>query len=692
MLALRALWRKIKRYLDLTKTKPRNVAAGVALGAFLAFVPEKCGLVAFVLFVVAMTGASGTAAALVGVLLKTVSIYVLDDRAHAIGMAINESDFARGHAGLWNLPGVALLGLERYHVMGGAVLGLIAAIPGFIIGYRLQGVVVRLRGKFDEKMALRKKAKLEDAARAKSEKEGGDVAAAVAAVAAAWQKEQDEKNAPRPPASFGKKAWGLVPKKWLVLALVLVVFDLVGAKPAVKWALQEKFPTELAKAMGVGRDASGQVAQAGKITWDDAGYEVSLLRGHVVMANLHVANPKNPKEDLLVAKLVDMKVDFVALLRRQFVVELMTLDAPQLAVTRAEDGTLSVEPNPMADAPRTDPGADWSERAQKAMERIKKEREERKKKAAEEKKAQKEGKSEELANAKKKPATVDEALKRAALGLPGANDELAAPPRWTVKKVQLNGFAVKVQDPKESVPSFQFKDGLVLESTQDQRANGKPIQCDLVGSLVDAAQREQGKVEIHFTADPPEKTDAEDQKPVGWKLGVKLVDVDLREVDGMIARTIPLRFEKGKATITLDAHGHGLDGDLDAAPKIALKELDARARNPGQPICGMDATRVAQEVTNCGAFEMNDVKITGSVLAPKVEVGDTLKNLVVQGGINYGKKAAAEQLNKGVDKAVEKLGGKIPGVDEKKADDLKKGAGGLLDKGLGGFGIGGDKK
>jgi len=41
------------------------------------------------------------------------------------------------------------------------------------------------------------------------------------------------------------------------------------------------------------------------------------------------------------------------------------------------------------------------------------------------------------------------------------------------------------------------------------------------------------------------------------------------------------------------------DGDLDAAPKISFKDVVAKPRNPGDPICGMDGAKVAEEVTNC---------------------------------------------------------------------------------------------
>src|SRR5690242_9076483 len=119
------LYHEIKDYFDLTKEEPRNVALGAALAAFLAFVPLKCGIVALIVFLIGMTDASGTVAALLAIVLKPLSMFVFDDTSVNIGRSLVESDFARAHAGFFNAPGVALLGLERYHVTGGLVLGLI---------------------------------------------------------------------------------------------------------------------------------------------------------------------------------------------------------------------------------------------------------------------------------------------------------------------------------------------------------------------------------------------------------------------------------------------------------------------------------------------------------------------------------------------------------------------------------------
>src|SRR5207302_1913905 len=130
---MRALSTRIKGYFDPLRAEPRDVALGAALAAFLGFVPLECGLIGLVVFVIGMTRASGIVAAVLGLVLKPLSVFVCDDTSVKIGRAICDSDWARNHAALWTAPGVTLLGLERYHVMGGAILGLVAAVPFYFV-------------------------------------------------------------------------------------------------------------------------------------------------------------------------------------------------------------------------------------------------------------------------------------------------------------------------------------------------------------------------------------------------------------------------------------------------------------------------------------------------------------------------------------------------------------------------------
>lgn len=652
-------YKEIKSYFDLTKAKPKSVALGAALAAFLAFVPLKSGLVALVVFLIGMTSASGTVAALLTLVLKPLSMLVLDATSVSIGQKICESDFAKSHAGLWNAPGIALLGLEKYHVMGGAVMGLMAAVPFFIVFYRLQIVVNKVREKAVEK------------ATALKQKRAEEKALAAGATPEAAKLAGEEAIAPKPPKQpgfFGKLLgvyykWRKIPlKKWIALAIVLAVFELFIAKPMLRKVLKENFPDGLAKAMGM-VDADGNVVQRGKVDFDDATFDFSLVRGTLHLENLQVTNPKNPTENLFQAKKIDAKVSSFALLRRQFLVESVELDTPQLAVAREADGTLGVEPKPATPVPPAAQNQDWATKAKSYFERAKKEYDERQKKKEEEKKAGEKGEKKPGDATAKKPSM----LGRAGDGLPGENDDLLAS-RWVVQKVSLTGFTVNLQDPQNQSPSFAFNDGHILEAAQNRLANGKATVLDLVGSLVDQAKKSQGNVKLSFTADAP---DLDPSKPVAWKLHAELGEVDLRETDALYADAVPLAFDQGKATLVVDASGHGLDGDLDCNPKISFKGVVARARRTTDKIAGFDATKVAEEVTNCGEFELNDIKITGCVLAPKVELGDTIKNLVVEGGKNYAKKKGTEMLNKGIDQGLQKIDKKIPGASDK-ADDVKK--------------------
>src|SRR5262249_38224405 len=60
------LRREIREAVDFTKAEPRHVGMGAALGVFLGCVPERCGLVALIAFIVGLTDTSAFAVFLVG--------------------------------------------------------------------------------------------------------------------------------------------------------------------------------------------------------------------------------------------------------------------------------------------------------------------------------------------------------------------------------------------------------------------------------------------------------------------------------------------------------------------------------------------------------------------------------------------------------------------------------------------------
>ncbi len=669
------LLHEIKDYFDWTKDEPRNIALGAALAAFLGFVPLKCGLVAVIVFLIGMTSANGTASALLAAILKPLSIFVLDGTSVSIGRSICESDWARVHTGIFNGRGFAFLGLERYHVMGGAILGLAAAIPFFIIFYRLQQVVVKIRAKMVDKAKELKKKRAEE----KALKAGATPAEAQAAAEAAI--------APKPekaPGFLGKvigafRTFNAIPlKKWILLAILLAVFELFLAKPTMRSILKAQMPDGLARAMGMVDPTTGQITQRGKVDFDDVSFNFSLVGGQLHIQDLQVTNPKNPKENLFSAKTIDCKVDMSALMRKQFLVENVTLENPKLAVAREQDGSLGIEPqaapgSAAAAQPAQASGNDWASKGKDYLDRAKKKYEERKKQEEEKKKqegsdAAKAAQKDALAKAQAQESFMD----RLSEGLPGENDALHAS-AWVVRAVNLTGFGVDFQDPQSQAPSFAFKEGHLLELAQNRQENGKATVLDLLGAIVDAGgANPHGQVKLDFSIDPPPA----DGSPVAWKLHAELSSVDLHQADNLIAGAVPLAFDKGTATLTVDAVGHGIDGDLDSQPKMSFKGVAAKARHPGDKIAGMDASKVAEEVTNCGDFDLNDFHVTGSLISPKVDSGNTLKDLVVQGGLNYGKKKATEAVDKAVDKATQQIEKKLPGI-EKKVPGLEKVAPGL---------------
>ena len=118
----------------------------------------------------------------------------------------------------------------------------------------------------------------------------------------------------------------------------------------------------------------------------------------------------------------------------------------------------------------------------------------------------------------------------------------------------------------------------------------------------------------------------------------------------------------------------------EAQPVIELSNLVAKARDPNGKIVGIDAEKVATEVTEAGAFTLKDVKISGTLLEPRIDMGDTLKQIAIEGGKRFVAKAATAAVDKAADAASKKVEEKL---GNGKAGEAAKG---LLDKGKGLFG------
>jgi uncharacterized protein (TIGR03546 family) len=644
--------------LDVFHATPAQIGAGAALGLFVALAPPDAGLAWLALFLAGMTSANLTATFTVGLAVKPLSIFWLDPIAWDVGRRVNEGTLAPVLSKILALPVVSLLGLERYHVMGAATVSILAAVPIFLIVRTLSSVFQRGTYKAIEvaKDKLRRGEKLTD-------------------------EERDLAERPEP---------AKIPVRYkliLLFAIALAIVDLVAFKPILSAALQRKLPVAVGSALGT---------PPVKVEWKSL--DASLVRGTVAFEDLRVADPQNPDEDLVRAKTARAKWSTAALLLHRLSIDELVLEEPKMHVKRDASGRLSIEPDAGKPAAAPTSGdSSWAWTIKRVLEEAKRRRDEElaRRKAPDSKSDdKKDDKSKTDASkpdvsktpdvnapggaASDRPTTPPptETGDRAKHGIPGFNPDLASPPRVVVKKLLLGGLEVDAKDAQGGAPGFRFDEADLRELTDDRLANGQPAKATFKGAVIDAKKQQLGKVEAELVIEPP----AERGKPSRFILKVSFADLDLATADPWIASFSALRFDKGKAKLALQVQGEGLDGPIQAAPRIELTELVAKARRPGEKVLGgLDAQKVADEVTAAGAFTLDDVKVTGTLTSPEIDAGDTLKKIVIEGGERWAKKKAGEEASKLADKAADKAKEKLGA----QGGDAAKG---LLDKGKSLFG------
>jgi uncharacterized protein (TIGR03546 family) len=134
--------RKLYKVLS-SDSSPAAVAAAVGFGVIAGCVPVASGLALFMLTLILVFRVQTAAALFAWALTRLASKAFLASSFEAVGEKLLDSTALHGFwTWLLNLPVVAWFGLDRYAILGGAVVGLCLAaalfvpIRLFIIGYR----------------------------------------------------------------------------------------------------------------------------------------------------------------------------------------------------------------------------------------------------------------------------------------------------------------------------------------------------------------------------------------------------------------------------------------------------------------------------------------------------------------------------------------------------------------------------
>ncbi len=263
---------------------PWPVGLGVALGVAAGLAPHDSGLFLGLAFLIIFMDAALVHALVALAAFKALAFVFLDGQAIEIGRSLHASPSSAQQL-VSSLPVLALLGLERHHVLGGLVFGLATAPVLGVVAFVVQKKIVT-RAK-----AAERKRKLE----------------------------RDEWT-PKVRTRWTEDVWASLPplRKWVFLAVGIALVQLLGSNYAARWFLENELPALVADELGSCNSVHVESAEG------------SLLGARVGAKNVVIATDRY---QLTIPEL-ELQLDGVSLLRRRFVAKYLGIHHARLTVEK----------------------------------------------------------------------------------------------------------------------------------------------------------------------------------------------------------------------------------------------------------------------------------------------------------------------------------------------------------------------
>lgn len=452
------------------------------------------------------------------------------------------------------------------------------------------------------------------------------------------------------------------PLKWFRWKIVAILVVLLGA-----FYFFGLDPLALSQVNDLG---SGEVGAR----WNVKRLDLGFLSGAFDFNGVRVATGADrdlsaADERVFSADKIHFGFDMGQALRKRFHGALV-VEVPRLRIERRPDGSINVgdigeEPEKEEPAPETKP-TDWAKSIREWFERLKKIQE-------------KVGKREpgEEGEGRRPPEGGQEGRIDTSRRVTYPYRDVA---RYVARRVSAEGFEIEFVDQKEGGVDAASGEGFLALT--------------------------EGKLEVSNLSEKPSKLD----EPIGWVLSGKLAGapvelsgtLDLRTLDeaeggsllkfkfggtglpaalaNRFARTsLPIRFQGGELDLVADIRIESLER-LDIRPIIGFREVTVQPREGVRKIAGFDADVFCRAFNEAGTFRLEDLRLGGTFSDPEVQIGDSLKQLVVSGGKAFAKK----QLDKGLEKGAEEVKKQLDKVLDGK---LEKAGGSKLLEDLTGRGV-----
>lgn len=444
--------------------------------------------------------------------------------------------------------------------------------------------------------------------------------------------------------------------RWKVIAVLVVllgVFYFLGLNPLAHGRIND-----------LGQDKR-------QLKWNIGQLNLGILRGLFDFDAVRVRSARSEKsarENVFSAENIHVDFDMNSALRRRLSSE-VRVQMPRLTVERREDGAVTVQsdgdekPDGSAkhETPTKDPG-DWIETADRWFQTIKKWRDRLRKVGIG---GEESGDSDDTEGVSTEKETAEEYSGKVTYPFDRIN-------RLIARRIAGEGLEIAFVDGTRNGVGAKdggvaLKDGVfeLLNVSEKPSIHTEQIELNMKATLAGAPVALTGTLDVRDTT--------------ASKMGLRFAatGLPLTVASYFAGDSLDFLFEDGKVDLVAEL-------SMDDFQKIqivpTLEFFDARItpRAGAGRIVGVDAETFCAAFNEVGTLKIDDIRVTGNFSGDEidyeVELGDTLKEIVVSGGKNFVRKKASKELDRGVDRLKEALDKELKGVggSELLGDDVDR--------------------
>ncbi|MDF1664847.1 MAG: hypothetical protein P1V97_24010 [Planctomycetota bacterium] len=266
-------------------------------------------------------------------------------------------------------------------------------------------------------------------------------------------------------------------------------------------------------------------------------------------------------------------------------------------------------------------------------------------------------------NAEPEPSDELDKLSPEDRALMGKASYLRKQPGFWLQRLIIDGLTVSFEDRVSGADELQLNNAhLEMDNiTTDPGLIDAPFGMVLtarIGHVKKPGEAPNSKIKITLVHD--------------IKTNITTIDLNVSEIpvewlDAYIEKSMPLIFF-GSTRANLGVTFVIKEDMIEANPRIALKNIQCRVRNPSKKtrILGVEAKKLSRELNTVKNLELNDIRLYGSIDNPSIDFGTTITSLSKQYALAKGRAEA----DKAVDKADVKVNKELNRFDKRMEKEL----------------------